>query len=181
VTHDDATLPGNVDGAPGPEARARFDAAIRAVSELAMALSSALSAVAFGDALALSGKVGEALSRAADLAALPGPAERAAAVQQLVAMRGVVSRLLQNAPAPSETAIAAANAGDRTALDHEARAWIADRLASGTNPRGRVRRDTQPESPKAWSMTRDADPDAMDGSADAALDQPPSANEDNAR
>ena len=94
---------------------------------------------------------------AAYIAQISEPGERAAAVDQLVQMRGVAMRLFDVAPILSS----AADAGDRTAWMREEEAWIADRLASGTNPRisrpRRGRRDTRPDSPKALGIIPDPD------------------------
>lgn len=175
MTHENAMLPGNVGGPPGPAAPVSFDAAIRAVGELAMALSSAISDVDFAEAVRLRGELERALSRAADLTALTDPEKRGAAMQQLVVMQHIARRLFEMVPAPSAGAITAANAGDRTVLDREEQAWIADRLASGTNPRiqrpRRARSDTRPDSPRARAATRTH---AINESARAVVEPPPS-------
>jgi hypothetical protein len=87
-------------------------------------------------------------------------------------MRGVAIRMFQLAPAPSAAAIAAAESNDRAAWIREEQAWIADRLASGTNPRiprlRRERRDTRPDSPKALRLSSE-DHDASDAPERSAL------------
>lgn len=163
-----------------------FDAAIGAAATLVMALSSAIADVAFADAARLRTELEHALSRATSLAArLSDRAARAAALRQLGEMRGVAIRMFQIAPAPSTAAIAAAESGDRAAWLREEQAWIADRLARGTNPRiprlRRERRDTRPDSPKALRLTSGDDHDASDGPAQSALAAPPFADDEDPR
>lgn len=87
---------------------------------------------------------------------------------------------LQLAPSAAARAAAAAS-GDPTAWIREEQAWIADRLASGTNPRiprtQRARRATRPESPKARRSDAfkapSGDPDAGDAQAEIAVPPAP--------
>jgi hypothetical protein len=164
VIDEDATLPPAADGLSTADPPDAFAAAIRTVAELAMALSSAIADVAFADAARLRGEVGHALCRAANLAAqLANDEDRQTAAGQLIEMRGVTSRIFEVAPTPSPAAIAAAETGDRTAWIREEQAWIASRLASGTNPRiprpQRHRRETLPDSPRALGLASRASPD----------------------
>jgi hypothetical protein len=93
--------------------------------------------------------------------------------------------MFQIAPAPSAAAIASAESGDRAVWLREEQAWIADRLASGTNPRiprlRRERRDTRPDSPKALRLTSGEDHAASYGPAQAARAAPPSADDEDPR
>jgi hypothetical protein len=175
VTHEDAKLPPDeVDalrfaGPPASTVTTSFDAAIRVVGELTMALTSAIGDLAFTDALRLRNELSRAFSRAQNLIERTNPAKSEAAVRQLGAMRGVADRLFQNAPAPSAAAIAAASTGDLTGLNRAEDAWLADRLASGATLRlqqhGRSRRDTRPDSPRAWRAPRSSDRDPVAVSA----------------
>lgn len=170
IQEDTPPAPGTA-GPPANEPPDTFDAAIGAAATLVMALSSAIAEVAFADAARLRTELEQAMSRATSLGArLSDRAARAKALRQLGEMRRVAIRMFQIAPAPSAAAIAAAESGDRAAWLREEQAWIADRLARGTNPRiprlRRQRRDTRPDSPKALRLT--SGDDASGGPAPAA-------------
>lgn len=84
--------------------------------------------------------------------ALPEGAARAEALRWLDRLRSTAERQLVIAPAPSAAAIAAADAGDSSALLLEADEWAAERLGYGSSqrrPPRRPRSDTRPESPGA--------------------------------
>jgi len=186
VIREATTASPDPDGPPAGAPPDTFGTAIGVVAKLVMALSSAISDVAFADAARLGSELGYALSRATTLAArLPEGTDRATALHQLGEMRGVAIRMFDIAPAPSAAAIAAAESDDRTAWIQEEQAWIADRLASGTNPRiprlRRERRDTRPDSPKALRLTSGEDHDASDAPAQAALAAPLSADDQGTR
>jgi hypothetical protein len=154
VIHEDATRTPDPDGPPVAEPRDPFDAAIATVAQRTADLGAAIAATAFADAVRLRGELACARSYAAALAAQrPDDPERAKALRRLGELRGPAIGMLQLAPAPSAAALAAAESGDRTAWVQAEHAWIADRLASGTNPRiprtQRARRATRPDSPKA--------------------------------
>lgn len=154
MIHEDATRTPDPDGPPIAESRNTFATAIAAVAQRTTDLGAAIAEVAFADAARLASELRHALSWAADLVAqLPDGPERATVLRQLGELRGRATGLLQLAPAPSAAALAAAESGDRTAWIREEQAWIADRLASGTNPviprSQRARRATRPDSPKA--------------------------------
>lgn len=156
MIHDNAT-PSVADGLPAAVPPKTFDTAIGAVEDLTTALRSAISDVAFAEAARLPGELERALARAATLAQnLPDASERATATHRLGEARAVAVDLFQIAPAPTAAAIAAAEAGDRAAWILEEQAWVARRLARGTNPRlrrpRRARRDTQPASPHALRL-----------------------------
>ena len=134
-----------------------FYAAVAEVAEATMALSSAISDLAFETGARLRYELGQALDHAEQLVAyLADSAERAIAVQRLGEMRGVVFRLFQVAPAPSPAALAAADAGNLSLLSGEEQAWISARLAQGTNPRlpapQRARSPTIPGTPRALRL-----------------------------
>lgn len=154
MIHEDATRSMDPDGPPMANPYDTFDAAIAAVAQRTSDLGMAIAEVSFADAAQLRSELEHALSCAAALAAqLPDDPERATALRQLGELRGPAIGMLQLAPAPSAAALAAAESGDRTAWIREEQAWIADRLASGTNPgiprSQRARRATRPDSPKA--------------------------------
>jgi hypothetical protein len=154
VIHEDATRSPAPDGPPVAEPRDPFDAALAVIAQRTTDLGAAIAEVAFADAARLANELRHALSWAAALVAqLPDGPERATALRQLGELRGPATGLLQLAPSPSAAALAAAESGDRTAWIREEQAWIADRLASGTNPgiprSQRARRATRPDSPKA--------------------------------
>ena len=160
------TPPPDAAGPPASKPPDTFDAAIGAAAELVMTLSSEINRVAIADAARLRMEVQHALCRATSLAArLSDRAARATALRQLAELRGVAIRMFQIAPAPSAAAIAAALSGDRAAWIREEQAWIADRLARGTNPRiprlRRARRDTRPDGPNALRLTSGDDHDAL--------------------
>jgi hypothetical protein len=178
VIHGDAPRSPGADGQPATDVLDTYAAAIGAVAERTMALSSAIADVAFADAARLRSELADALRRAAaHIAQISEPGERAAAVDQLVRMRGVAVRLFDVAPIPSPAAIAAADAGDRTAWMREEETWIADRLASGTNPRisrpRRDRRDTRPDSPKALGGIPGPDRNPNQAPTHTELEPPP--------
>ena len=142
-----------------------FYAAVAEVAEATMALSSAISDLAFETGARLRYELGQALDHAEQLVAyLADSAERAIAVQRLGEMRGVVFRLFQVAPAPSPAALAAADAGNLSLLSGEEQAWISARLAQGTNPRlpapQRARSPTIPGTPRALRSASRAHHDA---------------------
>lgn len=156
MTNEEVTAPGQAYAPPQPRARERFDAVIRAVSELILDLGSANAKAQFEEAVLLSRAIGRALSDAADilaeLAALADLAERDDAVRKLVAMRRVANQQFGLAPDLS----GAAKAGDRSALACEKRTWIEKRSPGGIDSPRNPRPDTQPEPVRVWTAM-DAD------------------------
>jgi hypothetical protein len=181
VIHEDATRSPDPDGPPMAEPRDTFDAAIAAVAQRTADLGAAIAEVAFADAAQLASELRHALSWAAALAAqLPDGPERVTALHQVGELRGPAIGLLQLAPVPSAATRAAAASGDRTAWIQEEQAWIADRLASGTNPgiprSQRARRATRPDTPKARrsdAFKACGDPPASDAPTAIAAPQAP--------
>jgi hypothetical protein len=146
-----------------------MEAAIDDVVRLTLALTSAIGKLAYADAARARCELEHALPRAQVVAeTLPRGSKRAVALHRIDEMRTVAARQLAIAPAPSSAAIEAAEAGDRTAWNREAQAWIASRLASrasSRSPRRRThRRDTRPDTPTAL---RESSGHA--GDADAAI------------
>jgi hypothetical protein len=177
VIHEDATRSPDGGSAPPAERIDTFEAAIATVAARTRALSSAISEVAFADAARLRDELGLAISDAEALAArLPEGMKRVAALHKLGAMRGVANDLRQISPAPSAAAIAAMAAGDPALWSREEEAWIADRLARGSNPQlptlRRERRATRPDRPWALRAASGARLDA----ADAACGTTPTAS-----
>jgi hypothetical protein len=182
MIHEDATRSPDPDGPPTAGPRNAFDTAIAAVAQHTSDLGTAIAEVAFAEEARLASELWHALSWAATLAAqLPDGPERLTTLRQIGELRGPAIGLLQLAPAPSAAALAAAGSGDRTAWIQEEQAWIADRLASGTNPRiprsQRIRRATRPESPKARRSgvfkASGEDPDASDAITEIAASSAP--------
>lgn len=158
MIHEDAARPLAADGRPAGDDPETFDDALRVVADLTMALSSAISDVAFADAARRRIELENALRRAGDLIVrLSDGTDRAVAFLRLIEMRSVAVRLFKIAPVPSAAAITAAESGDQKAWLREEESWIAGRLAAGTNPYialpRRDRRDTLPDSPRALGVT----------------------------
>jgi hypothetical protein len=173
MRHEDVTRSPDDVSPPPAERVDAFEVAIATVAECTRALRSAITETAFADATRLRDELDGALSRAGAIAArLPGGMARAAALHKLGAIHGVAHDLLQIAPAPSAAAIAAMKAGDQALWIREEQAWIADRLARGSNPRlpmlRRERRDTRPESPWALRAAAGAHRDAVDAASETA-------------
>lgn len=180
MTHEDATRSPEGDSALPAERVDNFEAAIATVTERTRALSSAISEVAFAKAARLRDELGLAISHAEALAGgLPEGMKRVAALHKLGAMRGVANDLRRIAPDPSAAATAAMAAGDPALWRREEQAWIADRLARGSNPQlpmlRRERRDTRPDRPwalRAASAPRRDVPDAASGIAPSSPPAP---------
>ncbi len=173
MIQEEATRTQDPDGPPVAASGDAFDTAIAAVAQRMADLGAAIAAVAFADAVRLRNELACALAWAAALAARRADdPERAKALRQLGELRGPAIGLLQLAPAPTAAALAAAESGDRTAWIQAEQAWIADRLASGTNPRiprsQRARRATRPDTPKA----RRSDPFQVSSEDSDASDSP---------
>jgi hypothetical protein len=154
VSGEDLVRPSRADGEAAPELADAFEAAIDYVVRLTLELTSAIAKLAYADGVRARGELEPALLLAQGLAqALPDASERSNAVRQIQAIGAVATRMLAIAPAPSSSAIKACDAGNRTAWDCEAQAWIAGRLASGPSSPGSRRRafrsDTRPDSPRA--------------------------------
>jgi hypothetical protein len=138
-----------------PEPTSRFSAAIDEVRWLTLVLTSRNAQLAFAEAARTRDELERALSRAQRLAETLAGASRAEALQRLHEMHSVATQLLAVAPMPSAAAIAAAEAGEDSALHREQQAWIAWRWASSYSllvPRrssSRRRRDTPLETPTA--------------------------------
>lgn len=189
MIHQDATRGPDGGSVPPAERVDTFEAAIATVAERTRALSSAISAVAFADAVRLRDELGLAISQAEMLAArLPDGMKRAAALHKLGAMRGVANELRQIAPVPSAAAIAAMAAGDPALWSSEEEAWIADRLARGSTPRlpilRRERRDTRPDRPwalRAASGARRGATDEAPGTAPGASPAPAPSDDEEVR
>jgi hypothetical protein len=163
-----------------------MEAAIDDVVRLTLELTSAIATLAHAEAARLRNQLERALSRAQFIAeSLPQPSKRS--LERIDEMRTVALGQLAIAPAPSSAAIEAAEAGDHTIWNREARAWILRRLASrapSRNPRRRAQqRDTRPDTPMALrASSGDADPD--DDDTDAAIpgtSPPPDPSPDPAR
>lgn len=158
MIREDAERTPVADGRASPEPVEMFEAAIAEVAELTLELTSAVAEHAYADGAHLRGELEDALCRAQVCAEhIPKGSQRSEALRQLGDMHAVTNRTLMTAPAPSLSAIEAMEAGDPTAWNQERQAWIAGRLASGSNPsiptEGRERRETRPESPKAFRET----------------------------
>ena len=170
MIHEDATRSPDGGSAPPAERIDTFEAAIATVAARTRALSSAISEVAFADAARLRDELGLAIADAEVLASgLPEGMKRVAALHKLGAMHGVANDLRQIAPAPSAAAIAAMAAGDPALWSREEEAWIADRLARGSNPRLPMRRergDTRPCRPWALRAASGPLPEATDAAPD---------------
>jgi hypothetical protein len=169
--------PPECDGPPTIRPPDTFDTAIGDTARLATALGSAIAAVTFSDAARLRGELEHALSRAAVLVVLlAGDATQTAARRRLDDARAATNRLFRDAPTPSAAAVAAAESGDRTAWIREEQAWVADRLARGTNPSmprlRRDRRDTSPETPKALRPDTPSTRDSASGQSQDASATP---------
>lgn len=164
-------------GAPPPEPVDTFEIAIRELGPLTLALTSEIAKLAYPGAVRARHALELALAHAQLLAqSVPGVPERVQAQLQLARVRAVADRMLAIAPMPSSAAVAAAEAGDPTALHREEQAWIADPLARGSSPclphPRRYRRDTRPDSPRALRVAPEAD---ADGPSRAALPAPAAA------
>lgn len=164
MIRETVSRPSRVDGAVTSEPSELFQAALDTVIRLTLALTSAISNVAYATAARVCGELEGALSRAQALAeCLPEGAKRAEGLRQLGELQAIATRQLMIAPAPSTAAIDAASTGDDTAWKAEERAWIAHRLALGSGPEldppRRARRDTRPESPRALREAPGGDDD----------------------
>jgi hypothetical protein len=142
-------------GPASPEPVEMFETAIADVAELTLGLASAIAEHAYEDGAQLRGELEGALCRAQVYAEhIPNGSQRSKALRQLGDMHAVTNRTLMIAPAPSVTAIEAAEAGDPSAWNQERQVWIAGRRASGSNPRVPPERgETRPESTKAFRDT----------------------------
>ncbi len=184
MSHDDGTRSPDGLTAPPAEPVESFEAAIAAVARYTRALRSAITEVAFADAVRLRGALEHALSHTEALTArLPGGMERAAALHKLGAMRGVANDLLQIAPMPSRAARSAMEAGDPARWEREEQIWIAARLARGSSPHlptlHRERRATRPDGPWALRAAAGARSDATDAATGTTpgASPPPAADE----
>lgn len=148
-----------VDRGP-PDSVAMFDAAINAAVQLTQELTSEIAELADVDGTCSRCELERALSRAQVAAErFPEAVARAQARHQLQKMRAVANLMFATAPAPSSTAIEAAEAVTTT-WHQEEQAWIVGRLASGARARSvgqrtyrDPRNDARPE-PNAGSAAR---------------------------
>jgi len=116
-----------------------------------------------------------AYGKRADLRGSAGRTARAEALRRLDGLRIVAERQLAIAPAPTAAAIAAAEAGDRSAWFREADEWAAERLATaraGRDQRGAPTAIRALKAPARWASGRAPPTRDIGAVAPAPLDNP---------